>query len=524
MRCKSVFLAVVFLSSFLLSVSIPSGAAADFRASCGASAWYFAEGFTGGDFDTWILLQNPDREDTVATLRFLTPEGELQPLEVPLRGESRVTVYLNALPELQAGREVGTVVEVVGGGVVAERAMYFSYEGKRAGGHCSIGAASPSTTWYLPEGYTGGEFDTYLLLMNPGDEDACGAWVKLMRPGDGRYYPFRVDVPAGKRVTVKLDDLVWTEGAENHISATLDPPPEPQPGQIRFDDTEVSTWVLSEKPLVAERAMYFEYYGKAGGSSSIGASGTAPVWYLPEGYTGGAFDTWVLAVNPNPYAVDITYTFFTNRPGAQPVVHVHQGVPPYSRDTVHLNRVDGLEGTEVSTVVTAKASSGGAQAASYGDTACIVAERSVYFRYGTAEDGATSIGTPSLYSQWFLAEGFTGGGFDTYVLVLNPNDCWVKINATYMTPQGLPVEREYACPPGCRYTIKVDDQDPSLASADVSVRITAEYMEEPGAGTSGFAEACAVGVAVERAMYFVYRSPETGKVMSGGTCSIGHGE
>ncbi|MDI6873117.1 hypothetical protein [Candidatus Solincola sp.] len=31
-------------------------------------------------------------------------------------------------------------------------------------------------------------------------------------------------------------------------------------------------------------------------------------------------------------------------------------------------------------------------------------------------------------------------------------------------------------------------------------------------------------VAVERAMYFVYTSPETGKVMSGGTCSIGFGE
>ncbi len=517
---------IMATSSILLFILLAGAfhvAAGDFNAACGSSGWYFAEGFTGGDFDTWILIQNPNQVDTVATLRFLTPEGELEPLEVPLRGETRTTVYLNALPEL-GDREVATEVKVEGSGIVAERAMYFSYGGQRAGGHCSIGASHPSCTWYLPEGYTGGSFDTYVLLMNPGEEDARGAWLKLMKPADGRYYPFKVDVPAGRRVTVKLDDLVWTEGSENYISATYEPPPATDPEQVRFDDTSVSTWILSDKPLVAERAMYFDYYGKAGGSSSIGATGTAPVWYLPEGYTGGDFDTWVMSMNPNPSPVDITYTFFSNSPGFTPVSVTHEGVPAYSRDTIFVDQVPGLEGSDVSTMVTACPSGGGTEAACTGSEACIVAERSVYFRYGTASDGATSVGTPCLFDEWALAEGYTGGGFDTYVLVMNPNDHWVKITATYMTPEGTKVVKEYPCPPRFRYTIKVDDQDPALASTDVSTRIFAEYMEEPGAEAAVYGKSCSAGVAVERAMYFVYRSPETGKVMSGGTCSIGFGE
>lgn len=516
-------LLATLLCLFLVLAPAAHGATGDFRTACGTTGWYFAEGFTGGDFDTWILIQNPNQADTVATLRFFTPVGELQPLEVLLSGETRTTVYLNGLPGLRAGCEVATEVRVEGSGIVAERAMYFNYEGQRAGGHCSIGAPQPSCTWYLPEGYTGGKFDTYVLLMNPGSEDARGVWVKLMKPGEGRYYPFKVDVPAGRRLTVKLDDLVWTEGAVNYLSATYQPPGS-QPAQVRFDDTTVSTWILSERPLVAERAMYFEYYGKAGGSSSIGATSAASTWYLPEGYTGGEFDTWVLAMNPNSFPVDITYTFFTNQPGSVPVNVTHAGVPPYSRDTICVDQVPGLQGNEVSTMVTA-CISGECSGASYPEGAAgIVAERSVYFRYGTVADGATSIGAPNLYGGWFLAEGYTGGGFDTYVLVMNPNDYWVRVTATYMTPEGAQVVKEYACPPLSRYTIKVDDQHPLLASADVSTRIVAECMEETKAVSAGYGKSCAAGVAVERAMYFVYRSPLSGKVISGGSCSIGFGE
>lgn len=720
--------------------------------SCGRQGWYFAEGYTGGDFDTWILIQNPNEEPATVHMRFLTPTGEPVTHDYVIAGQSRHTVYLNSVPGIE-GLEVSTEVICEDQGVIAERAMYFSYEGdggERAGGHASIGATNPSYCWYLPEGYTGGGFDTYILLMNPNEEDVIDAELKLLKPQDGRYYPFKVDIPAGKRVTVKVDDLVYVEGAENKIATGEGGGEEEQPLEVRFDNTDVSTVVHSSKPIVAERAMYFDYYGRAGGSASIGAPSAAPEWYLPEGYTGAAFDTWVMAMNPNWHEVDITYTFYSNQPGFEPVSVTHANVPPWSRDTIHVDDVPGLEGTDVSTRVTAtravelqaagegpekyavlygveqyggasdpqyavddmydikhrlvdycgfdysnmryraddqatvekfqedmqwlsevagsddlvfffagkshaagannyidlydgpisddqlagyfdalqtqklvgllsaddsgeflvtlggegrvlmascakgetdheftedafKAASGDSgngafayyfvegltrkAADSNGDDrisaeeafnylkpkvtalvndqagesqvpqisdniagdvnltvervpANIVAERSMYFHYEASTDGHTSIGTPCAYRNWYLAEGYTGGGFDTYVLVVNPLDVPQQVDARFMTAGGDVVEKTYLVPPKYRLTIKVDDVDPVLAATDVSTSITAKAVE-----TGEASAACGenVGVAVERAMYFTYTDPYSGEVVRGGSCSIGYG-
>jgi hypothetical protein len=756
MRGKRTVLKVLIATafSFVLCLAMVAVApAGEVNASCGSKGWYFAEGYTGGEFDTWILIQNPNETEAIAQLRFFTPYGEPQVMEVSLAGETRYSVYLNGLPGLEE-TEVATEVTIKYAeqdGIIAERAMYFDYSsgiGSRVGGHSTIGANNTSGSWYLPEGYTGGGFDTYILLMNPNEEDA-NVWIKLMKPQDGRYYPFQTVVPAGRRKTVKLDDLVWTEGQDNIVPATGGGE-EGEPVQVKFDDTDVSTWVVSDKGVVAERAMYFDYYGKSGGSSSIGATCAAPKWYLPEGYTGGDFDTWVMAMNPSYDTVDITYTFYSNQAGTEPVSVTHAGVGPWARDSIHVDEVEGLSGAEVSTMVTAtkpvKLSAvddnpvdryavlfgledypdgypgddvlygeddmydlkhrlvdhcgftydnmiycsdeyatlekfdyamdwlaeradandiavfyfGGVSSmdaennidlydgkvsrsqletylaalqtdnlvgilscdnsgemadelaapgrllmsscdkgeesyeflesdftAATGDTAgngafayylvealskkdadidndnlvsaeeafgylddkvtdfvagqigeaqtpqlfdgvegeveltvdkieaSIVAERSVYFNYGVCNDGATSIGACQTLPNWFLAEGYTGGGFDTFIQVMNPYDFWQKITLTYMTPSGEPIVEERDCPPNYRMTIKVDDV-PGLEAIDVSTRVSARPMEAAAAGG-------AYGVVVERSMYFVYTDPGDGSQKSGGSCSIGYG-
>ncbi len=762
-------LLILSFCALLVAGALSLAPAATYEAACGETGWYFAEGYTGGSFDTWILIQNPQEGEARVEVRFLT--GDADPITLPtltVGGETRTSIYLNSIPGLDQGAEVATEVKVTGGGgIICERAMYFDYEsgiGARSGGHSSIGAHSTSTSWYLPEGYTGGDFDTFVLLMNPGVKDA-EVQLKLMKPADGRYYPFKLTVPAGKRRTIKLDDLVWTEGSENAIAAGFEPPADPV--RVTFDDTDVSTWVLSDRGIVAERAMYFDYYGKEGGSNSIGATGTSAEWYLPEGYTGGDFDTWVMAMNPNSFPVDITYTFYSNQEGSVPVSVTHRGVPRYSRDTINVDTVPGLEGVDVSTKVTATrpvtlqaasvddpveryallygvegdgtpnteyagyqdtydlkhrlvdycgftydkmryrvqendayatdvvnvatvladldwlasvadandivlfyyagtntvttgsalkfsdgeisaadlaakfdalaasglvalfdcddgrniadavsgagrvaiGSSGDAEArheypaAGFTVTAAvdaadgngaftyyfvealckaaadtnrnglvgaeeafgyarsrttalvtdksaeaqtpymndqfagdddldltvteapagIVAERSCYFNYGTANDGATSIGAPRTCCNWFLAEGYTGGGFDTYVLIMNPYDNWQRVTVNFMTPLGALPPWEFDCPPNFRYTIPVDAV-PGLEDTDVSTRVYARYTDPPsGYGAAAYA-APKSGVAVERAMYFTYTDPGDGSVKTGGSCSIGFGE
>ena len=79
---------------------------------------------------------------------------------------------------------------------------------------------------------------------------------------------------------------------------------------IRVDDVpgcgnaQVATRFTSDQPIIADRAMYFDFYGKPGGHNSI-ATIAGGHWFLPEGYTGDnnypgeQFDSYILLMNPN---------------------------------------------------------------------------------------------------------------------------------------------------------------------------------------------------------------------------------
>ncbi len=222
MRVRPHVVGLMILVVMLAMLPAASSAAGEgeFRASCGSMGWYFAEGYTGGDFDTWITIQNPNQVNVTAHLRFFLTDADPVEMDLSLGKETRTSVLLNSIPALK-NKEVATQVTATGDGIIAERAMYFRYDGgggTRAGGHASIGADGTSCSWYLPEGYTGGSFDTWLVLMNPTDTDDNDVHVKLLVPWSDRYYMFKTSVPAKRRKTIKIDDLVWKEGTDNVIA------------------------------------------------------------------------------------------------------------------------------------------------------------------------------------------------------------------------------------------------------------------------------------------------------------------
>ncbi|WP_287153418.1 SpoIID/LytB domain-containing protein [Candidatus Solincola tengchongensis] len=219
--------------------------------------WYFAEGYTGGAFDSWILLANPNPDAVTARLTFFLPDGSTREREVSLAPRSRTTISVDALEGME-NREFSALVEA-GAPVVAERAMYFNYRGRR-GGHDSMGIRELSRTWYFAEGYTGGDFDTWLLLANP-NQGAVKATLTFMRV-DGSRVEREVELPPRSRLTVHVDEI---------------------PG---LEDSEFSIRVTALGEIAAERAMYFSYQGRDGGSCSQGAAGPALEWYFAEGYTG----------------------------------------------------------------------------------------------------------------------------------------------------------------------------------------------------------------------------------------------
>jgi len=117
--------------------------------------WYFAEGFTGNDFEEWLTILNPTTSEARVPLRFFGSEGKkLQGRLVTVPARSRQNVHLNRISEL-AGRDfsIHAHSDVP---IVVERSMYWAAAGeKRIDGHCSAGSTVLSNSWYIPGGRIG---------------------------------------------------------------------------------------------------------------------------------------------------------------------------------------------------------------------------------------------------------------------------------------------------------------------------------------------------------------------------------
>ncbi len=218
--------------------------------------WYLAEGYTGGGFDTFVLIENPNPQKVRARMDYILPKGGLVTGYHDLLPNSRITVHLDEVEGLE-DTDVSVRVDA-DKPVVVERSMYFDYFGIDEGSN-STATTSLSKTWYVAEGYTGEGFDTYILLMNPGDVDA-GTVLRFHLPG-GEEKKVRVTVPAHSRRTVKVNDLGG------------------------MGDMEFSTLVTSNQPIVVERAVYFSSGSREGGHSAVGVAAPAVEWYFAEGCT-----------------------------------------------------------------------------------------------------------------------------------------------------------------------------------------------------------------------------------------------
>ncbi len=212
-----------------------------------ATDWFVAEGCTGPFFDTYLLLANPNDHDVLATINYLKPGGVPPVVEqLPLRARSRTTVYVNARDGLQA-TDVSASISATGP-IVVERAMYWPKDvANWTEAHASAGITATGTRWAMAEGAHGGPlgFETYVLLANPGDQDAT-VTVTLLRTDDRAPVSLTVDVPAHSRQTLSAGQFAITPG---------------EAFGIVVDSTNGA-------PIVAERAMYWNGGGRHWGGGT----------------------------------------------------------------------------------------------------------------------------------------------------------------------------------------------------------------------------------------------------------------
>jgi len=403
----------------------------------GEYTWYLAEGYTGGAFQTYVLIQNPNSQAAEVRGEFVNTSGVYLEEYYTLAGHSRLSLNLNAVfPDDEVSTCISSTNDV---GLVVERSMYFDYMG-RQGGHCTPGSPGIDTNWYFAEGYTGPGFDEYILVLNPWF--SCNEMQLTLYDAYGNEQSFDYWLLPASRMTVHVNDLA--------------------PGK------DVSARVTSTYGVVAERAMYFEYNGRRGGHCTMGTPTTSNEWYFAEGYTGPGFDEWLLLFNPT--TGDRTATIVYRFPdGGQ--VQANYIVRARSRLSVHVNR----EAPDKEVAV--KVSSGGEG---------MIAERAMYFLYrGIWDGGHCTNGACYPNEQWDLAEGYTGCGFETWVLIQNTSSYEeAQIRIAFMGNTGIYSTQTYQLVPGSRTTLYLNDM---TSPGDVSVSLYSTNN---------------VPVIVERAMYF----------------------
>lgn len=199
---------------------------------------YFAEGYTGTGFETWLCLFFPSWPEggsssaaaTIpVTLTFMFEDGSTRVETVDLPVNQRATYYLNQW----LGEGLNVSMRVDGpAGLLAERPMYFDYRGTCRGGHVTSGAIAPETTWYFAEGTLRPGFEEWLCLLNPNGAAAEVDVTCYSNEGDSTSDHYTI-APTS-RYTVCLNQ-----------------------SRPALSGKDVSCVISSSQPLVVERSLYY---------------------------------------------------------------------------------------------------------------------------------------------------------------------------------------------------------------------------------------------------------------------------
>ena len=274
-------------------------------------------------------------------------------------------------------------------------------------------------TWYLTEGSTAWGFETFILIENTADVDATVGVVYNTQQFGRIPRVLPITVAPSSRVTLRVNDDIT--------------------------NVDVSTVLTSSQPIVAERSVYWN--NRIEGTDSIGVTAPSTTWHLAEGCTAHGFDTWVLVQNPQivPATIDITY--MTSKGVVQ-----KQPFTLGAGQRASVQAVKDVGACDVSTTVESNLP--------------VVCERAMY--WDGRRGGHDSIGVTEGSKKWYLAEGTTAWGFETWLLIANPTDKTANVDVTYMTSSGPVVEPRFQMSPLSRKTILVND---TVSNMDTSIEV-----------------------------------------------------
>lgn len=250
-----------------------------------------------------------------------------------------------------------------------------------------------STKWYLAEGHVGNHFQEWLTLENPSVSSLAHVVVNYLLRGKAPFSQSLTLSPS-TRTTINVNDVLRVSSASNV-------------GQ------DVSLYITSDIPIVAERPIYFTFLGNtSGGSDIIGQTHTSMHFTFANGETLPGYYTFITALNPlgQPTAT-ITASYFS---GGVLIGQASMTIPAGQRNTLLANSTLPI---------------GKSFYIQVDSTQPVVVERPMYFRTsisGVANlvQGGSSVQGVTPATSWYYANGNTGSPgapSQEYLILANPD-------------------------------------------------------------------------------------------------------
>lgn len=232
-----------------------------------------------------------------------------------------------------------------------------------------------------------------------------------------------------------------------------------------------------------------------------------PDLVLAEGTTLPGFQEYLTLLDSGPSAsVIVTYLFSSGRPPqTQPL-----SLPARSRTTVDVNQTVG-EGRDVAIGVDT------------GGNPDITVERPLYFEAcpGSVCVQGSDVGEAvAPATTWYLAEGYTGTGFQEYLTMVDPGQMAADVVVTYHFADGPAMTQDLSLAAEARVTVDVNQM--VGAGRQVSATVVASQLivvERPE-----YVDGCAGGVCVDGGSVSSGATPTLGATLAEGTTLPGFQE
>lgn len=427
--------------------------------------WYFAEGYTGANFTTYLTLANPNSVAANVQVSYLLGEGGSLTKSYTVKPDARSTLNVNT--EAGAGHNVSMVV-TSDQPIVAERPMYFTFSSPYVsvavpGGTDVLGATALGTSFDFGSIDTTTDHATFLTILNQNTSPLTATIA---------YYPAAGGAP-----------ITTTHGVAANSRGTVN---------VNRDEAAVlpagtySAVVTLSAPGLVERPMYLRdaTTGYTGSADVVGVAQPSTSWSFAEGYTGSNFSERYILSNPSSGYAWTTLTLYTATGGsAATTVMLFPG---------QQRVVDAatLIGNGVNNSATVSASRP------------ILAERfeSFLFTGAVGSSGSSSIpgatdvlGAGAASNLFYFAEGYTGGQFAEYLTLANLSATQqATVTVTFLPATGAaPVTVSYVVNARSRFTVttsRVMPQQSFSMIVESNVPIVAErpmYFSYGGAGQTG---------------------------------------